>query len=135
MDKKNQEHNIIAFWRPHEPNGYLGQWYESKFEITEDICNDFPNKIKKLPFFVEQQNVLTKLSNDQQYFNTPEKFMMMAKAALFEDNETFDKMSKTDSPNEQRKLGRIVKNFNEFIWNKYNRDIVKIGNYLKFSQN
>jgi hypothetical protein len=26
----------VYFWKPEEQNGYLGQWYPSKFTVTED---------------------------------------------------------------------------------------------------
>lgn len=61
--------------------------------------------------------------------------MMMGKAALFRDNTAFNRMGQTDSPKDHKRLGRTVKNFVEADWNRYSQDIVKIGNYLKFSQN
>jgi ribA/ribD-fused uncharacterized protein len=59
----------------------------------------------------------------------------MGKAALFRDDATFRKMGADDSPKNQKALGRSVNNFDGDTWDKYCRDIVKMGNYLKFSQN
>lgn len=64
-----------------------------------------------------------------------EKYMMMAKAKLFNDMEVFDEMSKTDNPRMVKALGRTVKNFSESEWDKHKIDIVTRANVLKFSQN
>lgn len=125
--------NIITFWRPTDQNGYLGQWYESEFELTNMIISELPDEIKRLELVKKRPDVLTKLTT-QRTFRTAEKFMMMGKAALFKDNVTFAKMASINSPYHQKKLGQLVRNFDEATWMKYCRDIVKIGNYLKFSQ-
>jgi ribA/ribD-fused uncharacterized protein len=134
-DKKQPAQSIIAFWRPSDPYGYLGQWYKSDFEVTLEIYNDLPVKIKKLPLYKEKPHVLEKMYMNQAHFNTAEKFMMISKAVLFRDNKMFDRMFLCDSPMVQKKLGRQVKNFDQNMWEKYCQDIVIIGNYLKFSQN
>jgi ribA/ribD-fused uncharacterized protein len=112
----------------------MGQWYETNFVFTENMLENFPTQLKELDLYQERFDVLEKLANDL-VFNTAEKFMMMGKAALFGDDKTFDQMAKTNSPMVQKKLGRFVANFDEMTWDKYCKDIVKIGNYLKFSQN
>jgi ribA/ribD-fused uncharacterized protein len=125
--------SIITFWRPTDQYGWLGQWYRSEFMLTKEIIKQFPREIKKMDLFVKRFDVLEKLS-EQETFSTAEKFMMMGKAALFRDKITFDTMANTDSPMTQKHLGQKVKKFDENIWKLYCRDIVKIGNYLKFSQ-
>lgn len=124
---------IIAFWRPCDPYPYFGQWYESEFVLTEKIFNKLPAEIKNLNLCKDRIDVLKKLSIYEK-FPTAEKFMMMSKAVLFNDDCVFEKMAKTRSPADDKKLGREVKGFDEDIWNRYSQDIVKIGNYLKFSQ-
>jgi len=112
----------------------MGQWYETNFEFTENMLECFPTQLKELDLYQERFDVLEKLAKDL-VFNTAEKFMMMGKAALFNDDKTFNQMAGTNSPMDQKSLGRLVSNFDEMTWDKYCRDIVKIGNYLKFSQN
>ena len=46
-----------------------------------------------------------------------------------------DKILKAKSPAEAKKLGRKVSNYDENIWVENRFEIVKAGNYLKFSQN
>lgn len=134
MSKKNQHMNVIAFWRPGDPYNYMGQWYETKFTFNEEILDNFPEQIKELTLYQDRIDVLKKLAGIISY-NTSEKFMMMGKAALFKDDNIFDQIAKTNSPRDQRNLGRKVSNFDDTTWDKYCCDIVKIGNYLKFSQN
>jgi ribA/ribD-fused uncharacterized protein len=86
-------------------NGPLCQWWKSKF-VENDI-----------------------------EFNCCEQYMMFKKAMLFNDKEIAKKILATKEPREQKKLGRIVKNFNQDIWDQHKENIVKEGNYLKFSQN
>jgi ribA/ribD-fused uncharacterized protein len=138
-ESKNKElskktNNVVTFWRPMDQNGWLGQWYESEFELTDNIINDFPDEINKLKLITEKPFVLEKLIEHRK-FNTAEKFMMMGKAALFADDVVYNKMALIDSPREHKRLGQQVSNFREDVWRTYCRDIVKIGNYLKFDQN
>lgn len=127
------QNKIIAFWRPFEPNGYLGQWHRSDFILTKDMIQRLPDAIKALGLWRDKQSVLLKLA-EQEKFQTAEMFMMMGKAALFEDDTIFRQICKTSDPKVHKALGQKVQNFSDDIWNKFSRDIVKIGNYLKFSQ-
>lgn len=51
-------------------------------------------------------------------FNTGEHFMMYEKAMLFGDEEVAAEVLTTWMPNEAKKLGRKVKNFNNIVWLK-----------------
>lgn len=85
--------------------GWLSQWYPCKFMYENE----------------------TYVCNEQ--------FMMAQKAKLFKDNDTLKKIMQTESPREQKALGRKVKNFNQNLWDKHRYDIVYKGNFAKFSQN
>lgn len=86
-------------------NGPFSQWYPSKF-VLEGMT-----------------------------YNCAEQAMMAAKAALFDDNESLTKILDTNNPREQKKIGRLVKNFNSEDWNLVCRDFVYDANYAKFTQN
>jgi ribA/ribD-fused uncharacterized protein len=58
--------------------------------------------------------------------------MMAMKALHFKDQETHDKIMATNKPNEQKALGRLVKNFVVSKWTPVSRDIVTKANYEKF---
>lgn len=66
---------------------------------------------------------------------TAEQYMMHQKALFFGDEEVAAKIMATDKPNEQKSLGRQVKNFNADRWARVGLAIVYKGNYAKFTQN
>lgn len=68
-------------------------------------------------------------------YNCAEQYMMAGKARVFNDQDTLKRILDSDSPSEQKKLGRKIKDFDAVEWDKYKFDIVCQGNYLKFSQN
>jgi len=72
---------------------------------------------------------------DGVWYNTAEQWMMVCKASHFGDEESLKKIMEADHPGEQKRLGRLVKNFNKEEWEKYARDYVTIGNLAKYSQN
>lgn len=86
-------------------NGTFSQWYPSKFEV------------------------------DGIQYNTAEQYMMHQKALFFDDKEIAEKILQTDRPDEQKSLGRQVKNFNSDRWAKACLRIVYKGNLAKFTQN
>lgn len=75
------------------------------------------------------------VSKEGQTFHYAEQYMMYQKAMLFGDAETAEKILKAETPDEQKQLGRLVKNFDKEIWDQHARDIVYQGNYYKFTQN
>lgn len=86
-------------------NGIFSNWYESYFDI------------------------------DGITFNCSEQYMMYKKAITFDDAETARKILNSDSPKEQKQLGRKVKNFNPEYWDCVKYEIVKRGLKEKFNQN
>ncbi|VDI52868.1 uncharacterized protein MGAL_10B081319 [Mytilus galloprovincialis] len=85
--------------------GHLGQWHGCEFHV------------------------------DETKYNCAEQYMMHGKALLMGDGETASLIMATDSPREQKRLGRSVKNFDQTLWNEKCRNIVIEGNFAKFSQN
>lgn len=105
-----EKFNFIFFWGHKETPGKItnacfSQWYPANF--TEDGIS----------------------------YNCAEQYMMAQKALLFDDKEVFDQIIKESDPGKIKKLGRLVKNFDEKIWSENCRRIVTNGNVLKFSQN
>ncbi len=68
-------------------------------------------------------------------YMTAEHYMMAAKARLFNDYSTLQKIIGAHNPGEVKALGREVKGFDESVWVQNRFDIVVRGNCLKFSQN
>lgn len=67
-------------------------------------------------------------------YKTAEHWMMAEKARLFNDTEIIQEIIDSGNPMEAKQLGRKVKNFDPVIWNEHKYEIVKKGNYHKFSQ-
>ena len=68
-------------------------------------------------------------------FRSAEHFMMAEKARLFGDEEIRAQMLVASTPDQVKKLGRRVRNFNEALWTAERFDIVRRGNIAKFGQN
>lgn len=96
---------IVCFHNPDEENGYLSNWYPSKFTV---------NNVN---------------------FSSMEQYMMHKKAVCFCDKNTADKILATDEVAEIKALGRLVANYNESYWNGVRQIIVFEGLLAKFSQN
>lgn len=84
--------------------GEFSQWYKSNF-IIDDVL-----------------------------FVCAEQFMMYKKAELFNDQESMEKILKTDNARKQKHLGKKVKDFNSDIWDEHKYNIVLTGNLAKFTQ-
>ncbi len=87
------------------PQGVLSQWYPAEFTVR-DIT-----------------------------YKTAEHWMMAEKARIFDDKESFDKIIQVNHPNDAKKLGRKVKNFDLVVWNELCFNVVACGNCYKFAQN
>jgi len=85
--------------------GYLSNWYPSSFRI------------------------------DNITYNCMEQYMMASKAALFKDDQSWEKIMNTYNPKEQKDFGRKVKNYKEEVWNKERYAIVLSGTLEKYKQN
>lgn len=96
---------IICFHNPDEENGYLSNWYPSKFTV---------NNVN---------------------FSSMEQYMMYEKSVCFGDKNTADKILATDDVAEIKALGRLVANYNENYWNGVRQIVVFEGLLAKFSQN
>ena len=96
---------IVCFHNPNEENGYLSNWYPSKFTV-----NDVD-------------------------FSSMEQYMMYKKAVCFGDKDMADKILATDDVAEIKAFGRLVVNYNESYWNGVRQIVVFEGLTAKFSQN
>lgn len=94
---------------------------------TDDMIvfkGDYFSQFYKSPMIIDNLN-----------FSCCEQWMMYNKALFFNDLETAKLIMNTDEPKEHKKLGRIVKNYDDAKWLKVCNDIVYKGNYYKFTQN
>jgi ribA/ribD-fused uncharacterized protein len=89
---------------------WLSQWYHAPFTAPSPVA-----------------------TNPHMTFVTCEQYMMYHKAFLFGDTETASKIMETESPEEQKALGRKAKGFNNAIWGDNRERIVEEGNWNKFA--
>jgi len=61
--------------------------------------------------------------------------MMHQKAILFSDTKTANLIMSTDCPKTQKRLGRSIPEFDQFMWEEYAMEVVRQGNYHKINQN
>ena len=96
---------IVCFHNPNEDNGYLSNWYLSKFTV------------------------------DNVTFSSMEQCMMYKKAVCFRDKDTADRILAINDVAEIKALGRLVADYNESYWNGVRQIVVFEGLIAKFSQN
>ena len=96
---------VVCFHNPNEENGYLSNWYFSKFTV-DDIT-----------------------------YSSMEQYMMYQKAICFNDIEISEKILSTDDVSKIKRLGREISNYDENYWNGVRQIIVYEGLIAKFSQN
>ena len=96
---------IICFHNPGEENGYLSNWYLSRFTI------------------------------DNITFSSMEQYMMYNKAVYCNDESVAAQILTTDDIAKIKALGRAVSNYDENLWNGIRQIVVYRGLLEKFSQN
>jgi len=67
-------------------------------------------------------------------YPTAEHYMMAQKALLFGDQVVYDKIAQCTHPNDAKRLGREVRDFDATAWEAERMSIVVRGNLAKFSQ-
>lgn len=111
--------------------------------ISDDVENDrfpFKDEKEKYVYFWRKDSVFSQwypstfVIGDVEY-NCAEQYMMHKKAELMGDVDRAAIIMALDDPNEIKKQGRHVKNFNQDIWESNCQEIVENGNMAKFSQN
>ena len=102
-EQTNQE--FICFHKPEEENGYLSNWYQSRFSFR---------------------------GTD---FSSVEQYMMFRKAIMFGDDSARNRILSTEDVAEIKQLGRSVRNYNDKLWGGQRQLIVYQGLLAKFAQN
>lgn len=72
---------------------------------------------------------------DKIEYNSCEQYMMHQKALIFGDGDVAKQIMQETNPKEQKKFGRMIKNFDKATWDKNCLAIVYEGNLAKFRQN
>ena len=96
---------IVCFHNPDEENGYLSNWYPSRFIVKNRV------------------------------FSSMEQFMMVRKAVSFHDDSAAAQILATEDVARIKELGRHVSNYDDHHWNGIRQIVVYEGLLAKFSQN
>lgn len=95
---------VICIHAPDEANGYLSNWYLSDFSVSGVS------------------------------YSSMEQYMMYQKALLFDDMEVAQQILATKNVGKIKALGRVVKNYDDILWNGMRQLIVYQGLLGKFKQ-
>ena len=95
---------VICFHNPDEENGYLSNWYPSRFEVGG----------------IE--------------FSSMEQCMMYCKAKCFDDPDSAKQILESDNVAEIKRLGRMVANYDDHVWSGVRQIVVYEGLCAKFGQ-
>ena len=95
---------VICFHNPNEENGYLSNWYPSKFTYAGRL------------------------------FSSMEQYMMYRKAICFHDEIIASEILKTDDVAVIKALGRQVSGYDDSVWNGIRQIAIYEGLLAKFSQ-
>jgi len=72
---------------------------------------------------------------EKHHFYNSEQYFMYMKAVIFGDKEVAKKILDTKSPKKAKELGRIVKGYDDKVWNDIRYKIMVDANKAKYSQN
>ncbi|XP_071952272.1 N-glycosidase YbiA-like [Antedon mediterranea] len=97
-------------------------------------------QIKKITLFYTSESPFSNFypagfQVDGVKYSCSEQYMMYQKAVLFRDDKIASEILAAGKPGRMKQLGRKVQNFDQDLWNKNKREIVKKGVKAKFSQN
>lgn len=120
------------------------KWNDNQYIKNKDELMGKP----VLAFFSQSNDIRDKVTKDclsQWYkcdfivdgikYNCMEQYMMAQKALLFGDMYYYFKIMSSENPRDMKNYGRQARGFEINVWDAVKMDIVRTGNYHKFSQN
>lgn len=130
----------VELWQPDGQLKYTRQWLQK--EITKGKTLDFclfwghhPSKDGSITQSCFSQWWMADFWSVAHTYCCMEQYMMAAKAELFQDQESREKILKSSDPKQIKALGRKVLGFEQAVWDKFKYSIILNGNWCKFSQN
>ena len=82
----------------------------------------------------QRTKIFVKINGKQHIFTSTEQAFMYEKAMFFNDYETANLIYNNDNPAECRKLGRVVKGYDDKAWAEVRYDIFYKYNLIKYTQ-
>lgn len=112
------ECRVVGFYgsSPHSPFAQFSNFWDAPFDFV-------------LPAFVSHER-----RNAVLHVQWAEQAIMMCKAALFDDDATFDRLRAAETPHACKTLGRKVTPFVEEVWQEHVCAVAEAVIYQKFAQ-
>ncbi|VUC25128.1 unnamed protein product [Clonostachys rosea] len=121
----------IFFYMPNEKHGEFCQWYKTRFSVSTTRIAELLGH----PSITDDNDDTSNPDPGEHiWFNCAEQFMMYCKAARFGDVERQNRILASDSPKEQKALGKGTLGFTNESWDQVKRQVVEEGNMAKFGQ-
>jgi ribA/ribD-fused uncharacterized protein len=128
---ENPAHPVFFYMPREHPYGVFCQWKSTKFTVPVSSLSwiklAHPANKSTTPTPEYEAGTLE--------FNCAEQFMMYGKALFFSDEKSGGLIMASEDPKEQKKLGRQVQGWDEYLWRRVCERVVFEGNWWKFSQN
>ncbi|KAI1212629.1 DUF1768-domain-containing protein [Annulohypoxylon truncatum] len=116
----------LFFFKPNEAHGEFCQWNLAAFTVSKAQISNLVGHPTEEDDSDGKQLIR---------FNCAEQFMMYCKAGRFHDSATQKLILATQDPKEQKRLGRLTKEFRRASWDEIKSAVVVAGNMAKFTQN
>ena len=119
---------------------YNNSWLIEKFRQGEKVQFLFfwghqPNKDGEIDKGCLSQLWTAPFEVGGSIYKTAEHWMMAEKARLFKDENIFEQILRTNTPQEAKEKGKLIKGFDPLTWDEHKFGIVILGNWHKFAQN
>jgi ribA/ribD-fused uncharacterized protein len=109
FDELVDAYGLVGFFRPGDAYGEFSQWYAHPFTMIGPV------------------------DRTRRTYPTAEHAVMVAKALVFDDDETAARIMASPSPADAKALGRTVPNYNDRIWAQARVHIAREVNMAKFT--
>jgi ribA/ribD-fused uncharacterized protein len=120
---------LLKHWKKYDKSANIITFYGEN-----NLFGEFSNfkKHKEVIYIIPTECGLFSETTIQ--FEFGEKAIMLCKASLFNDIDIFNKIKHCSTPLECKKLGRLVKNYDENLWDKKRYQIIYTILLAKFTQ-
>ncbi|PVH81644.1 DUF1768-domain-containing protein [Cadophora sp. DSE1049] len=128
----------IFFYMPRElPYSIFCQWEATRFTVPRETLTWLrtAHPAHSDSASSQQPSSSAEPAPTEMEFNCAEQFMMFCKAIYFHDKISGNLIMDTKDPSLQKKYGRAVKDFTDFMWRQSCERVAFEGNWWKFARN
>ncbi len=134
-DERDDPNLPIFFYMPKElPYGLFCQWEETRF-IVPTATLDWLRTAHPMHNEASPPTCTFRPEGEALEFNCAEQFMMCCKALYFNDQNAWNLIRETTDPSVQKKHGRSISEFVDYLWLESCERVAFEGNWFKFAPN